>query len=117
MIVAFFAPLLAKYGLRIAIGAALIAAVAGGWFWFIEHERAIGAENLVAKEQARAKEVEGWAQSWAAGSIQRVDNLEKQNAERVATTDQRSASNNGVRCLDSGAGDRLRAIRRAHPAH
>lgn len=109
----FVVGLLAKYGVYLIV--AVVAA--GGLAWFVEHERSLGAEHLVAKEQARAKEVEDWAHGWAAGSIERVDTLEKQNAERVVATDRRSAANDGVRCLDSGAGDRLRPIRRTHSAH
>jgi hypothetical protein len=70
---AFLAPLAAK----IMLGVILALIAGGGLGYFIHYQRAVGAEKQIAKEQARAKEVEdAWIQRYS-GRFERVDTLTK----------------------------------------
>ena len=99
---------LVRYGL-------LALAVMGFVFGAIKHYEAKGAARALAAEQARAHEVADYMQRWAEGATQRVDDLEKKNAELAQRSKVAGVANRHQPCFDGPAVDRLRAISGPHP--
>ena len=104
----------------------LMALVAAGVFvvWFVHHERAIGAAKVkAAVEQATAAEhqrrltVEQWAQQWAQGAVQHVNQLEQNNAALQAQIGRASHAHDHEPCLGRAAVRRLRALGRPQAGH
>lgn len=110
---AFLSPVMLKAG---AVGLAFLALI-GGAFWFVHHERNIGAQRCEAAVKAATdtelarqgginQDWQQWADSEIQGEIQqkaKMNDLEKQVADA-------SAPLKGKRCLPVGVVDRLRAV-------
>lgn len=107
-----FGPALIKVG----IGLAVLAALGIGLWWFIHHERELGAAQCQAEvkaatlaEQTRQQQVNAKAQEWADRMVRLAFEGKQTNDALVRKIAAMSAGNRGV-CLPIDIVKQLRAI-------
>lgn len=103
--------------IKLGLGISAFVLVIGGGFWFVHHERDVGAAKCEAAvkaatdtEIARQSGVNDYWQKWGAGAVANADQQKAHLNDLQKQVADASASLKGRACVPASIVDKLRAI-------